>query len=386
MRLRLVLGLVALVLTAVGAGCSGSAPEGDADVHATTTAEAAATTADAEGDDAANTLNASLEQRPPTANEKAWVGLLVEWSVELGEPVEVAGGAAAAFGEGVALTAEDERIVTDAIEGMEICSDRFDDIVGDAPTARLEGVAAAAHRACDAYAAAAEAARAIVEGTGARVPLLDEWETEFERAETAMASAAEAVANYQPGNAVDLPVKRGVTRVSRIEPLYGRVAGRIAGDEVEVRCWSRRDWRKLIREMERFTSGRVTFDVLGFVGFRDHRANIAPGVCDALVALRYARIRPEGTKLRAALALAVGVLAHEAVHVSGVANEARAECFGMQLVRRTAELLGVDERYAAALGEIYWSEIYPTMPREYRSRSCRDGEALDMRPRVQAWP
>ena len=142
-------------------GCGGSEPNAEPAERAATTQTTTPTEdggAATRQDDAREERNLSLEQQPPTNEEEEWVGLLVEWSHELGEPVEVAGIAAAAFGKGTALSAEDERVVTDAIAGMELCGDRFDDIVGDPPTVRLEGVAAAAHRACDAYAAAAAAA------------------------------------------------------------------------------------------------------------------------------------------------------------------------------------------------------------------------------------
>ena len=51
-----------------------------------------------------------------------------------------------------------------------------------------------------------------------------------------------------PGEAHDLPLIAGASRVSRVEPRFGAIASVLAGKDVEARCWSRRDWVKLMRE------------------------------------------------------------------------------------------------------------------------------------------
>lgn len=84
--------------------------------------------------------------------------------------------------------------------------------------------------------------------------------------------------------------------------------------------------------------------------------------------------------------IAVHVLAHEAMHVSGVMDEAEAECRAMQYDARLAELLGADPDEAAALAERYWREVYPNARTDYRSPGCAPGRALDLHPETSAWP
>jgi hypothetical protein len=75
--------------------------------------------------------------------------------------------------------------------------------------------------------------------------------------------------------------------------------------------------------------------------------------------------------------IAVHVLTHETVHVTGVRNEAETECRAMQLDAGMAALLGASPPEAADLAVAYWREIYPWMPDAYRSEECAPGGALD---------
>jgi hypothetical protein len=71
--------------------------------------------------------------------------------------------------------------------------------------------------------------------------------------------------------------------------------------------------------------------------------------------------------------VAVHVLTHEAMHLSGRLNEAAAECAAVQRDAHTARLLGAPDELAAA----YWRNLYPLMPDGYRSADCRPGGPLD---------
>jgi hypothetical protein len=75
--------------------------------------------------------------------------------------------------------------------------------------------------------------------------------------------------------------------------------------------------------------------------------------------------------------VAVHVLTHEAVHMSGRLDEAVAECAAVQRDAQTARLLGARPADAAALAATYWANIYPLMPDRYRSGECRPGGAMD---------
>jgi hypothetical protein len=75
--------------------------------------------------------------------------------------------------------------------------------------------------------------------------------------------------------------------------------------------------------------------------------------------------------------IAVHVLTHEAMHMSGITVEAEAECAAVQRDARMAALLGAAPQEAAALAETYWHTVFPRMPDAYRSPECRPGGRLD---------
>ena len=75
---------------------------------------------------------------------------------------------------------------------------------------------------------------------------------------------------------------------------------------------------------------------------------------------------------------AVHTLAHEAVHLAGVRNEAEAECYGLQTVDLVAVRLGADRDTARALADYALARLYPALPSHYRTDACRDGGSLDL--------
>ena len=75
--------------------------------------------------------------------------------------------------------------------------------------------------------------------------------------------------------------------------------------------------------------------------------------------------------------VALHTLTHEAVHMSGIANEAETECLAVQLDARMAALLGAPPDAARAAAREYWTTIYPRMPGGYRSAECGPGGELD---------
>jgi hypothetical protein len=83
--------------------------------------------------------------------------------------------------------------------------------------------------------------------------------------------------------------------------------------------------------------------------------------------------------------VAVHVLTHEAMHLSGRLAEAVAECAAVQRDAQTARLLGARPADAAELAAAYWRNIYPLMPDSYRSADCRPGGAMDERLPDAPW-
>lgn len=173
-----------------------------------------------------------------------------------------------------------------------------------------------------------------------------------------------------------LPTQGGRVSFSRIEPLYSRVATTLARKPVEVRCWNSVDWTAL-------GPGEAS----GYVNKADRsRIHFAPVICDRLGRLAYLRSWPRAADERLALASAVTGLGHELQHAAGISDEPTAECRGQQVTRRLARMLGVSPVRANKLALLSWRGRYPKLPPSYKTPSCRNGGALDMRPADQRWP
>jgi hypothetical protein len=82
----------------------------------------------------------------------------------------------------------------------------------------------------------------------------------------------------------------------------------------------------------------------------------------------------------------VKALAHEAQHLRGIENEAKAECYGVRTMREVGNGLGLGDEEAQSLAEYAWLYIYPRARGEYRSVDCHDGGELDLRPATSVWP
>lgn len=132
-----------------------------------------------------------------------------------------------------------------------------------------------------------------------------------------------------------------------------------------------------------------------------HCQTFGEAFVDAGIELGYVRFRPDGTPERATLikrdqcrdlaaylrsdkrdpsqgqVVAVHVLTHEAMHMAGIVDEARAECAAVQRDARTARLLGASPADARVLAGRYWRTVYPLMPEGYRTPECGPGGSLD---------
>jgi hypothetical protein len=317
-----------------------------------------------------------------TPDEVEWLREVAEWSATFAE----AGGRVASFEErdafGRVLEGDDDAMAqyVRVLEPIRACTQSFRAAVGPAPTKRLRGPARAFARSCGNYR----------KGIALMLRAFDEQDPDLaDEAGAAIEDAAKqaAVASglLPPGEKQELPVRGGAVRGSRVEPRLSAAASRIADKEVEVRCWSDEDWRRLMVEEQAYTRGKVNEAALGFASAGGARLSLAPSVCGDLVRLAYAGARPSQPEERFALALSVATLAHESVHASGVADEPTAECHGIQRTAEAATTLGVEARYAAQLVQAYW-ERYEQFPEGYRSAECRDGGRLDLEPGSNRFP
>jgi hypothetical protein len=186
-------------------------------------------------------------------------------------------------------------------------------------------------------------------------------------------------------------------RAGNERPLSA-VASELAGRPVNVRCQS--FWQALVD-----VGGN-----LGDVPFPDgHPASythLTRTMCQALTRFRQRRSHPEldclaafdwsrydGAEPAAAAcahraddtAEALMTLAHESMHLRGWADEATAQCYGIQQVALTVEQLGGSAAEGAAVAG-YMLGLQRWMPEEYQSGECRPGGQLDLYPATPAFP
>jgi hypothetical protein len=83
---------------------------------------------------------------------------------------------------------------------------------------------------------------------------------------------------------------------------------------------------------------------------------------------------------------AVHTVTHEAAHLAGMHNEAKAECTAIQRDVATMTNLGATRSDAIAQVKSYLTLNYPGLPDNYRSDQCKSGGAMDLTPKDGTWP
>jgi hypothetical protein len=163
-------------------------------------------------------------------------------------------------------------------------------------------------------------------------------------------------------------------RAQAAERRYGKLVSEIAHRDVGVRCQGM--FGHLVDIGQEL--GTVQFDAEGDPA---DRTDIKRDAC------KWLREYEQGDKkVRFNSAVAVHVLAHEAIHLRGWTNEAVAECYGLQHTAQVARGLGASATQAQALAEFYWRVVYPDMPDEYRTTDCENGGRLDLHKDSDVWP
>jgi len=186
-----------------------------------------------------------------------------------------------------------------------------------------------------------------------------------------------------------LPVMTGSRAASHVEPRFSAVVSDLAGRRAEARCWSEADWRRLSRQRSTWPRrARRLGPWSAYASPANDEAQFSPTLCAVLSRVVYEHIPVWDDEWPAADAFAVATLAHEAQHLHGILNEAKAECYGMQAITRTAQLLGRTRTEGRYLARLYWHREYHDEDRDpaYFSTECRDGGELDLRPATPEWP
>lgn len=205
------------------------------------------------------------------------------------------------------------------------------------------------------------------------------------------------------------PWSGGAHRVTPLESVLSSVAAGLAGDRAVAECTDPRAWRALgaryaFDPVLTWAMTPLRPDSVGPTGVSESRSRLAPRTC-RLVASFAATPAELGTRTCrheasrngsesrlgecdgwGSTLVAVHVLAHESMHLLGVADEATADCLAVQLDAAVAARLGAAPSFARRLARDYWTQYYPAQDRRYRSRGCRDGGPLDLFPGEQGWP
>jgi hypothetical protein len=125
---------------------------------------------------------------------------------------------------------------------------------------------------------------------------------------------------------------------------------------------------------------------LGYVkwgpdGVPEHKTLIKHTQCNDLNAyLDSNKLHPSAAQI-----LAVHVLTHETMHMSGTTSESLAECDAMQHDAAMAQELGAPLAAAHSLAVVYFHTVYPDMPDGYTSTDCHQGGALDLHLADAPW-
>ena len=293
-----------------------------------------------------------------TRGEVRWLASLGLWEKDLMRSIDAASAASS------------DTQAAHVIGPIKSCSADLTKTVGAPPSRRLVRAYALIQQACSHLETAAAAAKR------------QDAEAEGRRGGQLLLQADQLM---PPGELRSLPVIAGDSTSSRIDPKFGKIASDLAGKSVEVRCWSRVDWTRLMREEKAYTLHHIDEGTLGFAGVGGSRANLSPEVCDSLGELMYHHWMPQNATAKLLLATGVVTLTHEPQHSKGIAVEAQAECYAIQLMRDTALKLGATPQYAAELQAAYWAH-YPQELPAYRSPECRNGGTYDLNRTSNVFP
>jgi hypothetical protein len=366
--------LVALAAVVAGVGCSGSeeAAPGTASAPATTTAET----------ETASRATAA----PPPVRRREWRNRFLAWLSDV-EPASTHAGLVvrdATLRRRLEADRAEEDALAASLDALSGCEAWVTEL--SPPPRAFARPTRFAERACARFGRAATLVEdGVRDGTRGA---LERAGAELTAAARLLRAANRLLPNGATG-ALPLPVRGGRVGFSRVDPLFTRAARSLRPTRervrLAVRCWSRSDWPRVKAEIPKSTN------TVAFASRLSQTVNMAPSLCESLVALAYGGEQPSGiARLDSAFALAV--LMHEAAHLyedwlpGSAGPEAAAECWAAQHVRPAARLLGVPGGDADDLAAVFWEEVYPTLHWRYRSPLCRNGGQLDVRPNSDVWP
>jgi hypothetical protein len=314
--------------------------------------------------------------KPAPKRDIAWLARLHKWEVKLGNDYA----RVQSTGQSVARKKKSGRALRRALRVVAACPQTLRRKVGEPRAPSYSGTYALLERYCD---MTREWALALIADRSDRGAVRKEREAED------IFFLADGELRTVLTSHKDLPKIGGKVRWSRIEPRLTKIVSSFvfrsapATSGVEVRCWTKRDWQIVKKELRAYTGSH---DFEGFA-YPETYISLSPTVCAALVKLMHTGSRPYSGRAAFWASESIGVLAHEAQHlVDPAASEAETECRGMQNMRTFGRMLRLSGSYADYLADGYWEYIYELHTREYKTSACQDGGALDQKPADNAWP
>jgi hypothetical protein len=232
-------------------------------------------------------------------------------------------------------------------DAVEACRRRVEQI-GPAPTARLEEAAGRLPPICP-----------LVQQIGS-----------LRRAQTQLEDIDDLLLPYlrdeQP-----LQLRSGITDRSRADIVLSGIASDVIGDPVEVRCWDKAGWSRVVTEDNAWQDESDDPDEL--VGWPDESAGHIHLTLDGCNAMAAARTRDPMTLNRydrIEAVDAIETLLHEIGHFDSDASEAEVECTAIRGLPQFLGRFGVTGTAARELTELYRTEVYPTLDDEYTEGGC----------------
>ena len=171
-------------------------------------------------------------------------------------------------------------------------------------------------------------------------------------------------------------VGKSIKHVRLGEKLYSTMKRLGAPRVVAVACWSKADWPSVLKSVGSGPQDRID----GFwLGIQPRWLHLSPKQCTDVQGLMSDR-QPNGQR-----AYALSSVLHERVHAQGVAVEAQAECYSVQLVYDFAIELNFVRTKALRLEQlaVRKSNAVFTGTRYRDPVRCRDGGAWDLFPQFQ---
>jgi hypothetical protein len=169
----------------------------------------------------------------------------------------------------------------------------------------------------------------------------------------------------------DLPLASGPTSASRADLRLSAVASQATDTHQEVRCWSMKDWRRLVDEENAWTvESDDPEDLYGWQDGDTDRIHMRLDQCNALHRLGRENVLIWTRADQVKAADSVATLAHEIQHLLlPDAEEDEVECAAAEQLERFGRRLGATAGETERLAGLYATDVRKELPDDYLS-SC----------------